>query len=243
MKFLSNSKVLGANNEYVQQTKDYGRIDALFALILYSIIMSMSLIMGKIFSLKNSSLTETYTFYASGIFSLVSIGLVFLFCLIRKQKLTTVGFSKSKAIRSFLMGIILILIIFILWGIRPIISGLSIKEDITLITMKIIYYLIFIAFMEELVFRGYIGTRLYGFFKNKSLSIAVVGIMFTLSHIPFQIMVSQMSLLEFISVNFSNLLNNFIHHLIRQWLYSKYNSIIAPTFLHFIENFIRWFIV
>lgn len=240
---MSNLKALGANNEYVQHVKDYGKTDALLSVILYCILLLMSVVMGKIFIHKQSELTDIYIFCATGIFSIICTGLVISFCLIRKQRLNTVGFSKKNAGKSFIIGLILIFIVFLLWGIRPIISGISIKADITFIAMKVIHYLIFIAFTEELIFRGYIGTRIYGYFRNKYLAIIVVGIMFTLSHVPLQMIVSRTSLPEFISANISNLINIFIHHLLSQWLFSKYNSIIAPTLLHFIEDFISGFLL
>ena len=158
VKTLNNSSVLGANDEYVQLTTKYGRLDALLALILFVVEMLGLAIMGKLVIQKGTSITETYLFCVTGIFSLMIIGLVILFCIIRRQKLITIGFSKTQAKKSLIMGIILFVLVVLFWGIRPNISG-SIKTDITLIAMRIIYYLIFIAFMEELVFRGYIGTR------------------------------------------------------------------------------------
>jgi membrane protease YdiL (CAAX protease family) len=235
--------VLGVDDEYVQQTDEYGRKDALFALILYAFMVLVFVLTGKIFAKKSSTLTEIYIFCVTGVASSVCIGLVFLFCFIRKQKLITVGFSTKQVLKSLTMGIILFILVVIFEGIWPIITGSALQTDIGLIVMKIIYFLIFIGFMEEIAVRGYIGTRLYGFFNNKRLSIVIVGIMFSLYHIPFYMVFSQMSMSEYISVNWWDLFIIFIFHLILQRLYSKYNSIIAPTILHFIWDFIQWFIV
>lgn len=234
---LNNSTVLGANDEYEQQAASYGRKDALFALIIYITTFLQFILLGKIFIHKGFTLTGTYIFCATGIVSLICIGLVFMFCLIRRQKLVTVGFSRNQAKKSLATGMVLFILVAILRGFGAIISGSVSKADIKFLIMGIVYYLIFIAFTEEIIVRGYIGTRLYGYFTNKRLSIIIVGIMWSLYHIPFQMIVTQMSLLEYLSVNWGNLLRIFILHFAFQWLYSKYNSLIAPTILHFIWDF------
>ncbi|WP_271716090.1 CPBP family intramembrane glutamic endopeptidase [Anaeromicropila herbilytica] len=235
--------VLDVDDEYVQQTDEYGRKDALFALILYVCMVLVFVLTGKIFVQRSSTLTETYIFCVTGIASSVCIGLVFLFCFIRKQKLITVGFSKNQALKSLTVGIILFILVVLVGGFWPIITGSTLQTDIGLIVMRIIYFLFFIGFTEEITVRGYIGTRLYGFFNNKRLSIVIVGIMFSLYHIPFHMVIAQMSMPEYILLNWWNLILIFIFHIIFQRLYSKYNSIIAPTILHFIWDFIQWFII
>ena len=186
--------VLGVDDEYVQQTDEYGRKDALFALILYAVMVLVFVLTGKIFAQKSSTLTETYIFCVTGVASSICIGLVFLFCFIRKQKLITVGFSKEQALKSLTTGIILFIMVVIFGGIWPIITGSVMQTDIGLIVMSIIYYLFFIGFMEEFTVRGYIGTRLFGFFNNKRLSIVIVGIMFSLYHIPFYMVLMMLCL-------------------------------------------------
>jgi membrane protease YdiL (CAAX protease family) len=236
-------QVLGANNEYMQQTKEYGRTDALLALLLFIIEMLGLSFVGELFLQKGSALSETFIVSVTGIFSVINIGLVFLFCILRRQKLITIGFSKTQAYKSFILGVILFGFVAIFCSIKAIISGSAIQTDIKLIIIRIMYYLIFIAFMEELIFRAYIGTRLFGFFKNKRLSIVIVGTMFSFEHIPFYMIISQMSLTEYISTHFFNLIYLALIHILFQWLYSRNNSIIAPTILHFIWDYIQWIII
>ena len=236
------SAVLG-KDDYVLQTKQYGRIDAQYALILYIVMIFLFLLMGKLFVYKSTNLTEVYKFITTGSVSLFLIGSVFVLCSVRKQKLMTIGFSKTYALQSFGMGMTLLMIVIALKGFTSVYNGSKIQNNIDLIVMNVIYYLIFIAFMEEVVVRGYIGTRLYGYFTNKRLSIVIVGIMFSLEHIPFHMTFSQMSLVEYISHNWENLIFIFLFHFVFQWLYAKYNSIIAPTMVHFIWNLIQWLII
>ena len=185
------------------------------------------LLLGKLFVWNNSILTETYIFYTTGAFSLSCIGLVFLFCLFRKQKLATVGFNMDQAKKSLVMGIFLFAVTVVIGGIWLVFTGSTIQTDIKVIAMRIIYFLIFIGFYEELVFRGYIGTRLYGYFSNKQTSIIITGIMFSFEHVPFHMTVAQMGFIEYILMHWINLVFIVILHCGFQWLYSKYNSIIA----------------
>ncbi len=242
---MKKSKVLGANEEYVQQTMKYGRTDALLAFSIFVVMLFLFGLMGKVFGylVNDFRITETFSFYVTGIISLFLIALVFLLCFIRKQKFTTIGFGKTHAIKSLSMGIMIFIIVIALKGIIPVVSGSGIQTDIGLIAMKTIYFLVFVAFMEEIIIRGYIGTRLYGYFRNKGLSIIIVGLMFSIEHIPFQLMFTQMNLLEYIIMNRHYLIVLTIFHFLLQWLYSKYNSIIAPTIFHFIWDFIKWFVI
>ncbi len=237
--------VSGANEEYVQQTVHYGRTDALLAFGVFVIMLFLFGLVGKVYVFLNNniSLSESYIFYITGITSLFLIALVFLLCSIRKQKLRTIGFSKTHAIKSLGMGILLSIIVIVAMGIIPVVSGSGIQTDVGLIAMRIINYLIFVAFMEEIIVRGYIGTRLYGYFTNKRLSIIIVGFMFSFEHIPFQLVITQMNLIEYIIINWYELICYIIFHFLFQWLYSKYNSIVAPTIFHFIWDFIRWFVI
>lgn len=238
-----NTSVLGANEEYVEQTKAYGCKDAILAFLLYGILILEFLFIGKLFVQKGNTLTETYIFIVTGIMALSSMGLVLLFCKIRNQKLSTIGFSKIEAKKSLKLGLLLLITFAIIQVVFPLLSGSSTKSGVVLITMRVIYYFIFIALMEEMIFRAYIGTRLYGFFSNKFLSIVVVGIMFSLLHIPFQMIMSHMSFLDYFTIQWVNLIKIAMFHFLFQWMYAKYNSIIAPTILHFIWDFGSWFII
>ncbi|NLJ41775.1 MAG: CPBP family intramembrane metalloprotease [Clostridiales bacterium] len=153
------------------------------------------------------------------------------------------GFNMDQAKKSLVMGMFLFAVTVVLGGIWAVLTGSTIQTDIKVIAMRIIYFQIFIGFYEELVFRGYIGTRLYGYFSNKQISIVITGIMFSLMHVPFHMTVAQMGFIEYILMHWINLVFLVIFHCGFQWLYSKYNSIIAPTILHFIIDFIQWFII
>ncbi|MDF2844271.1 MAG: hypothetical protein K0R00_2697 [Herbinix sp.] len=199
--------------------------------------------LGKLYLNKESNLSEIYIFYTTAVISIIPILIIFLICVLKKQGFATIGFSKTNALKSFKLGIILSIIILALQGIGIYYTEASLQTNISDILFRIIYYLIFISLMEELVFRGYIGTRLYGYYKNKNISIVIVGIMCSIEHIPFKIIIAQANLIEYVLINFTNLIFYIILHIGFQYLYSRYNSIIAPLLVHFIWNFSKWLIV
>jgi membrane protease YdiL (CAAX protease family) len=100
------------------------------------------------------------------------------------------------------------------------------------------YMLTNIAFVEELLLRGYIQTRLYGAIKSDIAAVIVGGVLFMGMHIPFQLYNrSGGDIVEFFVTNALWLITAFIMHLVLNLLYRKYNSLTAPTICHFVINF------
>lgn len=231
------------NDKNIQKISNYGRNDVLFALIMYIVMLLEAVLLGKIAKNNLDDLTEMKLFMLYGLITLAIFAILYILLTIRKQNLATIGFNIEQAKKSFGAGLLLVLIVVILRGVIPVISGKNIITNIPLITMKIVHYLIFIALTEEVVFRGYIGTRFYGYFKKKRLSIIIVGVIWYLGHIPFKSMVAQLSMLEYILAYGLEMPSFILFHCYLQYLYLKYNSIIAPTMLHFIWNFMNWLII
>lgn len=161
--------VLGANKEYVQQTKEYGGKDALLSFVIYGIVYVSIFILRQVYLYKGEDNSSLLVFTSAGIISLSLIGIVILFCFLRKQKANTIGFSRTEMKKSFYTGIIGFTFILVLKWLSKIGSNQGILEGITKenFVMNVVYFLVFVALMEGIVFRGYIATRLYGYYKNK----------------------------------------------------------------------------
>ena len=82
--------VLGANKEYVQQTKEYGRKDALLSLVIYGIAFGSMFILRQVYLYKGEDNSSLSVFTSAGILSLSLIGIVILFCFLRRQKANTI---------------------------------------------------------------------------------------------------------------------------------------------------------
>lgn len=235
--------ILGFSQEYINETQQYKTIDFYLSLFLYFVMLSLYFLMGKIFASAGTALSEPFIFITTGIVSALLVGIVFLICHLRKQGISSIGFGKAMAKRSLRCGMILLVSVIAIFGGIATLTGSSIRNDAALVSMRFLYFLFFIAFVEELIFRGYIGTRLYGCFKNKVLAVIVTGILFSLMHIPCQMMMTNRTLLEYISTAWPNLISVFVLHFTFQFLYAKNNSMIAPTVFHFVWDYVQWIII
>lgn len=159
--------------------------------------------------------------------------LTLAFVKLNKENLDTLGLYKGKWKTSFFIGIIYAGILFFNNCGSYLIQGYSLY-NIKQIAFMIVYYLS-VALSEELVFRGYIGTRIYGLIKNKWIAISLVGILFVIMHFPYRL-ITGVSIQNLTIYNIGWLLNLFITHIILNFIYIKTNSIYGSIIPHWISN-------
>ena len=178
---------------------------------------------------------EMYKFMFYIPITIISILPIILSVHFRKQKVSTLGIVKNNLFKSILFGII-----FSLPFIAPkIITGVvnnHMVASIENLIWKFLYFLICIAFVEEIAFRGFIQSRIRGIIKNKWLSIVLVGVMFGSMHIPFQMLQSNLSFIQFLKKDLVHLIVTVILHIYFVFIYKKTNNIIAPTITHTLIN-------
>lgn len=97
------------------------------------------------------------------------------------------------------------------------------------------YYLC-IAVTEELLWRGFVTPRLSAAWRRRWLGVALGGVLFGLSHIPFHWMVSGLGLWQFLASSWWMVVIPALWHLPLTWLYAKWNSLLAPVLLHLVMN-------
>lgn len=226
--------------EYREAASRYTRVDALLGLFYYAAVLVSYLFMAKIF-VDHAPLTESYIFCITAVFSICTIAFALLLCALRRQSLRTVGLSLTgnwPSIRCGLRSGLAVAAVFL-----AIALSFHYKFQTTpfLLVTRPIYYLVFIAFEEELIFRAFLGARLYGVMCRKWLSIVITAVLFSCLHIPFQLVLSQKSLLDFLAGAWPNLCFTFGFHFILQLQYAKYNRIAAPVLFHFAWDFMLWF--
>ena len=197
-------KALCANREYNDNLKKYDKKDGMLAILLFVIIIIMYASVGILY--KNNSFIKD---------NIKIIGCLFNLLLI----IVTI------------LGGILSLFYFYCNCLNHLINGEKLIS-ITSILFLMIYFLL-VSVCEELVFRGYIGTRLNGLIKNKYIVIIVTGILFVVMHFPYRMIAANMSLTDFDIVW---LINLFIFHLIMNFIYMKTNSIYGSIIPHWISD-------
>lgn len=162
---------------------------------------------------------------------------VFIIIKMRGQSVKSTGLKTDRILKSILLGILFSLPFVMLSLINAILQGKGIMTLADLIWM-FLYFFIEIAFAEELSFRGFIQTRIQGLIKTKWISIMVVGIMFSLMHIPFQMIKASMPLGQFIINDSIHLAITFVIHVYFVYLYTRDNNIVSSTVAHGLIDFI-----
>ena len=221
-------KIIKSNKEYNDNLKKYDKKDGMLAILLFAIIIIMYALLGILY--KNNSFIKDNIKIIGCLFNLLLIIVTILFVKLRKQRLETIGL-KGRWKLSIILGGILSLFYFYCNCLDHLINGEKLIS-ITSILFLMIYFLL-VSVCEELVFRGYIGTRLNGLIKNKYIVIIVTGILFVVMHFPYRVIATNMSLTDF---DIGWLINLFIFHLIMNFIYMKTNSIYGSIIPHWISD-------
>lgn len=226
-------KILQADKEYDNNLKQYTRKDAILSFILFEIIILNYSILA-VLQTKFEFIKENILLVGC-IFNVLMIVITILFIKLNKQTLSTIGISKGRWKSSIIIGIIVASFLFYNNCISNLISGsklISIQE----ILILLVYYLL-VAVCEEFVFRGYIGTRIYGLTKKRWLAVFVVGILFIVMHFPYRMIAYGMTLNDLTIKNFNWIIDLFITHLVFNFIYLKTNSLYGAIIPHWMSNF------
>ena len=221
-------KALCANQEYNDNLRKYNKKDGMLAILLFAIIIIMYGLLGILY--KNNSFIKDNIKIIGCLFNLLLIIVTILFVKLRKQGLETIGL-KGRWKLSVILGGVLSLFYFYCNCLDHLINGEKLIS-ITSILFLVIYFLL-VAICEEIVFRGYIGTRLNGLIKNKYIVIIVTGILFVVMHFPYRMIAANMSLSDF---DIGWIINLFVFHLVMSFIYMKTNSIYGSIIPHWISD-------
>ncbi|WBW99675.1 CPBP family intramembrane glutamic endopeptidase [Oceanirhabdus sp. W0125-5] len=216
-----------SDNEYKDSLKKYDHKDGVLAIVSYLLVMIFYYVIGIIETKRNLNLSYQINFILA-IFCILCV-------LVRKQPLKTIGFGKKNLLKSLILGLSLSAVLLIINLIYGISCGYQFNA-ISKLILKFGYFFFVIALVEEIIFRGFIQTRIYGIIKKPILPLLITAFMFMSMHIPYRMTVGNMGFSEFISNNYITLLCTFLWHIVFNFLYSKYNSIVAPTVFHTIIN-------
>jgi len=213
---------------YKQMTANYNKRDMFVAVCVYIFIILLYLGAGYLHFTVGLRSTSVYT---NILLSLVVVAVI----LFRKQKLNTAGFTINHFKKAFIVGLVFGIIFSIPGFFSAIKAGLPLNS--LGVTIWNIFFTIIIVLPEEIIFRGYIQTRLYGVIKSDLLAMSIGSIMFSLAHIPYNLFDGSSGyVLGFFMYNSLWLLQVLVMHFIFSFLFRKYNSIVTSTVCHFIIN-------
>lgn len=216
------------NDENQVIHKNYSKLDGFLAIILFITAM-LFLYIATIFYINKG-------IYLGFFYNVFLTAIVIAFVIIRKQKFDSIGITKKNLLKSILVGLIcsIICILFKPNTGSAVVSG---RFLMNLPTFEgIFFYFIVVGLNEEIAFRGFVQTRIYGLIKSDFIAILLVGIMFVLIHIPFKSALANMGFMEYINANNGSILAWFMFHVFSNFLCRKLNSIVAPVIFHGFVN-------
>ncbi len=225
-------KALQANKEFHEKVIKYHGLDSLLAIGLFLINIVLYALLA-IWESEHLIIKENILLAGSGINVLMIIVSV-LFIKIRKDNLSSIGLYGGKWKQSCLIGLILASILFFINCLWHIILGADFiaRKDI----VKLLVYYLTIALCGEIVYRGYITSRLFGLIKNQYLVIIISGILFIIMHFPYRMIAYDMTISDLTIYNAGWLLDLFITHIIFSFIYLKTNSLYGAIIPHWMSN-------
>ena len=204
---------------YQSKNKSYGIIAIIFYCLLFGGLFLAGLLYQKGF---NYGMNIIYC-------SLFVLG-VFI-ALIKDKNIHDLGFGKENLRINLIISLVIVVITFVvIW----IFSDLAFPDLIK----QMLYYLFYIAAIEEILFRGLIQNYLFGFKWNKYVIFFIGALLFSLIHIPFQMFVHNNVSLHYIVEAIPNLIETFISHFIYCFIAYKRKDITIPIALHYAYNFL-----
>lgn len=155
-----------------------------------------------------------------------------LIAVIKDRSVICLGFTKEKIKTNLLVSGIIIaasIVFAFLYADRP----------AAVIVKAVFYYLFYIALLEEIIFRGFLQSYLFGLPVNTKIIYIIGAVMFALMHLPFQMFVNNMISLSYVVVAMPQLIFTFVFHLVMCFITYKRKDILISTALHFALDFVQ----
>lgn len=228
VKMIKN--IFAVPDSYCNLVNRFGKVDAFIAMVLFILYCVAMAFLGIVVNYVSANQIT----YIGGVTNLVFVGIVLLTLKIRKQGIETIGLRKGNIKLSVIMGITLSAILFFCNCLSNILLE---KQSFIPIKDIVVYVLYFftVGLVEEVMFRGFIETRLHGYTKRIYLDVFLTGILFMLMHYPFRMVAYHMSFWDLIT-NVQYMLDLFITHLILSFIRIKSDSLYGAIIPHWISD-------
>lgn len=167
------------------------------------------------------SLIRIMTGFMSAVIMFIAL---FTILKIEKTSIATIGIRKKGLKSSVLVCVVLIGNYIYLYVTRKPVS-LDLFSNI-------LFYMVFVGFIEEIILRGYIMSRLNAFHGNL-LGLVIGGILFYAAHLPNEVIFHGKTVNDILvgRVDIS-LLGGIFAHLVFSYLYTRNNNIIGVSAIH-----------
>ena len=216
------------NPQYKAEIQKYQKKDAKIAIYFWIGLMVLYAAGGIIARLTMSNIPML-------VVTVVLVAVCIVIVLKNGEGLSSIGFRRKKMWPSLGIGL--------LCGIVPLIFNNGILPaaiygwqpvPVGFLLYQFFYYLVAISLVEEMLFRGYIQTRLYGMFNSNVSAILIGALLFMLMHIPFQLAYKGIEI--FGQLFLINLAFTFVMHIVFNLIYIKFNALYGSILFHTISN-------
>lgn len=224
------------------ETYEFTKNDGVYAVLIFFYIIALSYLFG-LFVYKSNMNKELVRFFPNKQMykfliqlpvTVLELAPIFFILHLKNQPLKSIGINAKRLLRQIILGILFsvpLILIKIPIGTNTL-NHYSVFEYIWIF----LYQFALIALVEEILFRGFIQTRMHGIIKNKIFSVIIVGIIFGIAHIPFQLIVYTGSIGDFLIQSSISIVFRASIHIYFNYIYERDNNILAPTITHAINN-------
>lgn len=198
------------------------KINFIIAVVYWIITMIGLFFMGILF--KNGYVHYNIIYYGLVITAVLIV-------LIKDKKLTNLGFTKEKIKINAIIAVSIVFAVFIA---SIFISDYPVKK----LLIGVVYYLVYIAAFEEIIYRGFLQNYLFGLNANKYVIYLIGALMFSLMHLPFQMYVNNNVSFHYIIIALPQLFFTALFHLLCCFITYKRKDILIPIAIHFVIDYI-----
>lgn len=231
---------MAACQEYIEmlwyyEKKDGAKAIAYSILLLLAITMSIILIPGQL------------------LWRIVATALCLLLLFFTKQKFSSVGLSFVNIWPSLRLGLIwgLVFFFFIIPLAQPYASldfphrtlPIMLERVMSLPLGSLVYVVLaalFLSLWEEILFRGYLQTRLHGLIRSNFWAVLVGGIFFAIIHLPTDLTNPAIRSMPFGGWHIFRYSSIVVMHFILNHIYRRHNNLAGAILLHHIISIRNW---
>lgn len=151
-----------------------------------------------------------------------------------EKSFASIGFQGTNQFRDLLTALLTVTVCVLI----ALVAG---KLSLLELCAKALYYFLYVALLEELVFRGFLQNYLMGFLEMgvpEWVCRLIGGAMFALVHVPIPVWYSFVAIEYFLMV-IPQLVFAFVFHVAMCVLTEKRGNIMLPIAIHFAVDFLQ----
>lgn len=218
------------DEQYLRNLGSYSKIDGIKAIIAYMLIMISTFFQGWLYTTEAS---VTILNSAQIWIPLILIAFFIGHLTISKERKDTIGISFINIKQSIILGIVGGVVLLLL---QTFLFSKMNGSEISILPPTLFNWIVFIvaAFEEEIIFRGYIQTRLSGLIKKQWLTGIINALFFLSIHYPVRwVVAGRVSIFDLSGAYIISLI---ALHYFCDGVYKKTNCIGGSVILHIIYN-------